>query len=162
MDEKKELEGLKVGDKGWSPLYGEFEVTDADDEEGLQIAWFGTSGIKETWWVITDGRRYTVDKHPAFFRNEESFRRYWELEYTGDGDDSKAPPKEEFSIDPEIVKDLMDATDSIQEEVQKMMIAAKAFRCAGEHLTGDLVDEFSHTVDSHRNNSETTTRGGQR
>ena len=144
MDEKKELEGLEKGDNVWSPIYGECEIKEVEADGDFDISGWNTG---------PDGIRTNLnDKHPAFFRNEESFRRYWELEYTGDGDDSKAPPKEEFSIDPEIVKDLMDATDSIQEEAQKMMIAAKAFRCAGEHLTGDLVDEFSHRVDSHRYN----------
>ena len=143
MDEKKELEGLETGTTIWSPVYGESKITEKR-EVTLSIG---------DWNVNIDGRRSRLDdKHPMFFRNEESFRRYWEMEYTGDGDASKAPPKEEFSIDPEIVKDLMDTTDSIQEEVQKMMIADAAFKCAGAEKTGDLIGRFALAVDSHRYN----------
>ena len=154
MDEKKELEGLQEGDKVWSPIHGNMEVERVGIEEydaGMQFkfTYKDKIGKEDFIWAFDDGRKYAGDKHPSVFRNEESFRRYWEMEYTGDGDDS---PKEEPSIDPEIIEELMDSTDSLQEEVHKMMIADAAFKCAGAEKTGDLIGRFALAVDSHRYN----------
>ena len=150
MDEKKELEGLKVGDKVWSPIHGNMEVERVGIEEcdaGMQFKFTYKDKIREEdfIWAFDDGRKYAGDKHLSVFRNEESFRDYWNLCVLDSS--PKAP-----CINPEVLEDMMEAVDALQEEVQKMIVADRAFRCAGQNLTGDLIGNFAHAVDSHRYN----------
>ena len=144
MDEKKELEGLQEGDKVWSPIYGEGTIKDIDDNPTDLPYRVEAMGGEKSVWVTLEGNRDT-EEMPCFFRNEESFRDYWNLCVLDSS--PKAP-----CINPEVLEDMMDATDSIQEEVQKMIVADRAFRCAGQNLTGDLIGNFAHAIDSHRYN----------
>ena len=140
MDEKKELEGLAVGDKVWSPIFGEVEV-ESENEDIFTI-----SG----WGVEYSGLRVGLeDKNPVFFRNEESFRRYWKMEYTGE----KNPHNKMLTkiTEEKVTEELVKTIEELNHTIGKMQTASRAFDCADQGRTAELLSDLTIPISTEIN-----------
>jgi hypothetical protein len=66
-----DLSDLKAGDKAWSAMYGDVNVTEKNHE-------FIRVGVKKelsTYYV--NGNFCKSDVHPTLFHSEQEFREYW-------------------------------------------------------------------------------------
>jgi hypothetical protein len=69
-----DLSDLKAGDKAWSAMCGDVNVTEKNHE-------FIRVGVKKelsTYYV--NGNFCKSDTHPTLFHSEEEFREYWGME----------------------------------------------------------------------------------